>query len=191
MAKVDADFEDLRALFNTKAQVHEDMGETAKQTAAKVEKKRKVEPQRASGASQSASTWADAASRASSAGASSRDSFGPSGLGGGGSSAGGGPPNQPRSDLRTQVAVKRLPQVMRTRLQVLMLELFALSGSGLVRVQGPPSGTAFTLVLDSEMAAAAVLRRHRSKPFEGAGAPAVPLVLQPDRKRWMQTLLTM
>lgn len=83
---------------------------------------------------------------------------------------------------------------MRSRLPELMPELFAFVGSGVLSVKGPVSGTAFTLVLDSEMLASTVLRRHRAKPFEGifgVGAAAQPLVIQPDRERWLQKLLSM
>lgn len=51
------------------------------------------------------------------------------------------------------------------------------------------------VVLASEAAAAAVRQRHRERPFIGVfevgGVAVKPLVVQPDRERWRQNLLTL
>lgn len=90
--------------------------------------------------------------------------------------------------------LKRLPAGKRGRLSALMPELLAFTKDTLQRVQGPPGGTSFALVLNSEEAAIELLRVHKEKPFTGvfeAGGEAIPIAIQPDRERWLQKYLTL
>lgn len=172
----------------------EEMGEAAQQTAAEAAKKRKVEQTIARSVAPSASPWSGVASRAHSAGPPPKPM--PGGSRGGVGAAARGQPRQAYSqtDLRRRVVVRRLPQVMRARLPHVMPELFSFVVPWLVRIQGPTSATACTIVLDIEALATAALERHREKRFKGIfaeGGAATPLVVQPDRERWLQNLLTM
>lgn len=95
---------------------------------------------------------------------------------------------------RERVVPKRLQPVMRDRLPVFLPSLFAHVNDSVVRVQGPTSGTRFTLVLNSEEVATALLQLRQETPFTGVfepEGPAVPVTLQLDRERWLQKYLTM
>lgn len=97
-------------------------------------------------------------------------------------------------DIRARVVLKRLPPVMKDRLPSRLAELFACMGDDLLRVQGPQSGTSFTLVLRTADRATALLRRHKESAFTGtfeSGGSAVQLNLQPDREVWLRKLLTL
>lgn len=96
-------------------------------------------------------------------------------------------------DIKCRFVVKRMPQVMKGRLPSLLPGLYEFLGDDLVKVQGAMSSSAFTFVVSSASVVDRVLAKHKIDPFMGkfGEGDAVPLVVMPDRPRWVQKLLTM
>lgn len=182
-AEVDTEYEELKQVFSAKVSVDSEMTPLERETA---DKKRKMatglaasSAAGAGGASSGASgaagalvggaaSWALVAARPAPSGfLPTASEWRGSALGnsGGGQRKGGSA--RDGDDLKMRAVLKRLPRVMRDRLPGLAQKLFGFVKDEFVRIQGPSTGTSFSLVLRSDEAAMNILRRHHERPFVG------------------------